>query len=149
MRKKILIINFSILILFLLDRIIKIWFIKNPNVSWDFINNLLSFGLEKNTGIAFGLPLNFYLITTLSVIIIFLVLAYIIKWYQDKNWFLALNFSLVAVVAISNLIDRIKFGYVVDYLDVPFFTVFNLADVMISLGVGLIILESVFIKKAR
>ncbi len=44
--------------------------------------------------------------------------------------------------AISNIIDRLSYGYVIDYLSLRYFTVFNLADVMISSGAIILILKN-------
>jgi len=62
---------------------------------------------------------------------------YVIKKGEEKN---AMYLFLVILGALSNLLDRLKFGYVVDYLDLRYFTVFNLADVMI-VGGGVLILR--------
>lgn len=50
--------------------------------------------------------------------------------------------------AISNLVDRLRFGYVVDYIDLKAFPVFNLADVAIILG-SLMLLVEIFRKKDK
>ncbi len=47
--------------------------------------------------------------------------------------------SLIVLGAGSNLLDRIKYSYVIDYIDLKYFTVFNIADTMISLGVALLL----------
>ncbi|MGI6082311.1 MAG: signal peptidase II [Limnochordia bacterium] len=47
--------------------------------------------------------------------------------------------SLALTGTVGNLIDRIRYGSVIDFLDVPFFTVFNIADCCIVIGFGLII----------
>lgn len=53
------------------------------------------------------------------------------------------NFSSALLLggAVSNLIDRLRFGYVVDYIDLKYLPVFNLADLFIVLGTILILLE--------
>jgi signal peptidase II len=48
--------------------------------------------------------------------------------------------------AISNLVDRLKFGYVIDYIDIKYFTVFNLADIMIVVGCSVIVLPALLKK---
>ena len=44
--------------------------------------------------------------------------------------------------AASNLFDRLKYGYVIDYLDLKYFTVFNLADAMIIFGVAILLISA-------
>jgi len=53
----------------------------------------------------------------------------------------------VILGAAGNLFDRLKYGYVVDYLDLKYFTAFNLADVMIVAGVIYLIYVLIKIKQ--
>jgi len=140
--KKFFLFNAVVLTLFILDRLLKFWFLKNPDFSQDFIINFLNFRLEKNFGLAFGLKLNKYLLIGLSVIIIFILFYFVLRAFWQKDIFLTFNLSLIIVGAISNLIDRSRFGFVIDYIDVPGFTIFNLADAMITCGVGLLIIKN-------
>jgi len=43
--------------------------------------------------------------------------------------------------ALGNMIDRLRFGYVVDFIDLRFWPVFNLADIVINIGVGMLLVE--------
>ena len=65
---------------------------------------------------------------------------------QKHETFMALALSLVLGGAIGHLIDRIAYGYVIDFLDVYYQTwhwpAFNIADSAICIGVGLMLLES-------
>ena len=47
---------------------------------------------------------------------------------------------LIAAGAASNFFDRIRYGAVIDYIDVRWFTVLNIADIMISVGAALLVL---------
>ena len=146
MFKKYLSINLPVLFLFVLDRLAKLWFVKNPDFFKEAVAGFLSFQLEKNFGVAFGLPLNKTLTVILTVIIIIILISILLKLYYKKNVWLVFSLSLIILGAGSNLIDRLKYGFVVDYINVPFFTVFNLADAMISLGVVLVISQQLFSK---
>ena len=42
----------------------------------------------------------------------------------------------------SNVIDRFRWGYVVDFIDIPLFSVFNLADSLVVGGVGMLIVKN-------
>ena len=53
--------------------------------------------------------------------------------------------ALIAGGGIGNLIDRIALGYVVDYLDFRVFPIFNLADIAVCVGCGLLIVYVLFI----
>src|SRR3989344_6924131 len=144
MFKKYLSITLPVLFLFVLDRLAKLWFVKNPDFFKEAVAGFLKFQLEKNFGVAFGLPLNKTLTVILTVIIIIILISILLKLYYKKNVWLVFSLSLIILGAGSNLIDRLKYGFVVDYINVPFFTVFNLADVMISLGVILVISQELF-----
>lgn len=99
-----------------------------------------------NTGVAFSmfseagdLPL-----IILSVVVIAFVL-YLASRSQPGQTFARLGFALIIGGAIGNLIDRSLLGYVIDYFlfhtPVWSFAVFNLADVFISVGAALVILQ--------
>ena len=45
--------------------------------------------------------------------------------------------------AISNIIDRIRLGFVIDYIDLKYFTIFNIADIMIVGSIGLLIITNI------
>ena len=127
-------------VLFIVDRLLKIWFLKNPGVRWDFIKGLFGVSLVHNQGIAFGIPLNQTILFALIVgALVLLVRAWLTAQRRHRT-VLAFGLSLMVAGAVSNLIDRLRYGAVIDYLDVPFFTVFNLADVMISGGAALLLL---------
>ena len=140
-------INLSALVLFIVDRLLKIYFVKNPAEIFDGVFfNLISFHFEKNFGVAFGILFNQLVLLILIILLIFGLFWFLLKSYQQKDIWQTFGLTLIVVGAISNLIDRWRYGYVVDYIDVTFFTVLNLADVIISTGVVILILE-LFIKK--
>jgi signal peptidase II len=141
-------INLFVLIIFSADRLLKYYFLKNPaGVGGDFFYPWLKFGLAKNYGIAFSLPISGWCLISFIVIVIFILVYFWLKAFIQKNiWFLT-SLTLIIVGAISNLIDRLRFGYVIDYIDVPWFTVFNLADSLITIGAAILILSFWFNKK--
>ncbi len=138
---------FTIFILVLADQIIKnaaLAFLVIPQR----INDLLSWEIYKNYGIAFGLPISsnlFYFAAIIFLLFIF------VGWKKRVwgNWrelgrekiFAA---SLIIAGALGNIIDRVKFGYIIDYLDIGGMLIFNLADVFITAGV-LIFLSNYFL----
>ena len=75
-------------------------------------------------------------IFTLIITIIYLILNKI----GQKLTIILLTTILFG--AISNILDRFSYGYVVDYLELKYFTVFNLADMMISGGVIVLLLNN-------
>lgn len=141
MLKKYIGLNFLILSLFLFDRMLKLFFIQNPSKMFggDFSFVGFSFHLVKNSGVAFGIHFNQIFLLVLITSIILILVRLLVKAYGQKDLILILSLTLIVVGAASNLIDRLRYRFVVDYIDMPFFTVFNLADAMISLGVGIMI----------
>jgi len=132
---KVVFINLVALLLFIADRLLKIYLIRNPNTAWDF--KIFDFHLWLNPGIAFGLQLNPQLINILIpviAIIILLLVFYLIKEYRQQNLFLIFFLTLLLLGAISNLIDRFLYDAVIDYWDCYFWPIFNLADIMIVVG---------------
>jgi len=131
--KKFGVINLLGLILFAADRILKYFFIKNPalNIGGDFF----SLHFEKNYGLAFGLDFGRSLIVPAVALILFFLAGFLVSSLKRRDYFSAAAAGLIFIGAFSNLLDRLQLGYVVDYLDLSYFTVFNLADVLINMGV--------------
>lgn len=120
---------------FVLDRLLKFYFIRFDDIDPAWTLNWLHFKLAINQGISFGLRVPQTFIIS-AYILSFLGLIGLILFYWKKNitagWFLC---SLILLGSFSNFIDRIKFGGVIDYIDVSFFTIFNLSDIMICCSV--------------
>jgi signal peptidase II len=105
--------------------------------------------LGRNTGVSFGLfgdaPPWALMALTLAIV------AGLLFWMQRADHRLtALSLGLIAGGALGNLVDRLRHGAVTDFLDFYFATfhwpAFNLADVAIVSGVGLLLLESSFLR---
>ncbi len=122
------------------DRAVKHWALKSldEGVSRPIFGNLLNLTLVKNKGVAFGFFSDNRLTVFFSIITGFFALFYIINSVKKKNILFYSAVSLIAVGAVSNIYDRIKYGFVVDMLDLKVWPVFNLADVFISAGAVLI-----------
>ena len=57
--------------------------------------------------------------------------------------------GLIIIGAVSNLLDRILYQGVVDFINIEWFTVFNIADIYISLGVIWILIFELFIRNKK
>ncbi len=135
---KIAAINFFVLALFILDRILR-YFFSVAGGEFSFFFGWLEFKLNYNSGIAFGLPMNFYLLILLQFFILAALVWLILKLYRrwlagGRLGWLVFFFSLAAGGAFSNFLDRWLLGQVRDYLFLKYFFVFNLGDAMIVLG---------------
>ena len=107
-----------------------------------FIDKFLYLTYVRNTGAAWSiLADNTYIISLISLIIILTII-----WYIGKNKINSklekIAYALVLGGAIGNFVNRILYGYVIDFIDVKIFgynyPIFNLADVFIVVGVVLL-----------
>lgn len=137
------------IIFFILELFIKYYLILNkiPKSGFYFFGGLIQIGFFTNANLAFGLPVPQLLIIILTFLIL-IVLGFL--WWFDliKSNFLAVfGLSLIILGALSNLLDRLIFGYVIDYLNLFIWPVFNLADCMIVIGVLIYFINILFSKK--
>lgn len=116
------------------------------------IKNFFYITFAKNTGVAFSfLEGKVPLIIIMTSIIIILILKYIKS--TNPNKYESISYGLILGGAIGNLIDRIIYGYVIDFLDFNIFgypyPIFNLADTAIVIGVIALIILSLIEEKRK
>ncbi len=111
------------------------------------IKNFLNLTLVHNRGAAFGLFQNqLFMFVLISIFAIALILH---NLRNKKNSFIfKLSLSLILGGSTGNLIDRLRFGFVVDFLDLRIWPVFNLADSVITIAAVLLTWELLFKKNA-
>jgi len=115
----------------LLDQVTKL-FVSLKRPGWDL--GFLSIHLVHNTGAGFGiLKGQMMILTIISAVVVMGVIFYYNKIPKEK-WAQFL-FGLFLGGVAGNLIDRILRRYVVDFIDVGFWPVFNIADMAISVSV--------------
>lgn len=138
-KKKIISIVIGIIII-LLDQLTKI-LLMNKNIT--IIPGFINFTYTENTGAAFGIGSNNIIMV---IVVNIIILGFVIKFLKDNNeridsW---ITIPLIAILAggISNLIDRICRGFVIDFIDVNIFNFpnFNIADISIVLGIFTLII---------
>lgn len=136
-----------------LDWLTKHWASANlelftPQVLTDWLN----LHLAHNRGAAFSLfseagGWQRWFLTTISAVVSVILLVWLWKT-PAGGWRQSLSLSLVLGGAIGNLIDRVQLGYVVDFIDFHYrgshFPAFNLADSAITLGMMLLIIDSIW-----
>jgi len=118
-------------IFFLIDRCLKLIALTAP--SKIIISNLLDFNFVPNYKIAFSLPISGPWLSVLISGVIAAIFYYLFLNYKHLKNLEFISFLGILLGAISNLIDRFKYGFVIDYLDLRWFTIFNIADAMISI----------------
>jgi signal peptidase II len=140
----ILLIVSSVIFLDQLTKFLALRFLQ-LNTPVSLINNFLYMTLVHNRGAAFGMLKNqLFLFIAISVFAIFFIFLHL----KNKKHPLLFQVSLSLILAGSagNLIDRLRFGYVVDFLDLRFWPVFNLADSALTIGALLLSWELLFNK---
>ena len=141
-----IVLSSSILIVF--ESIIKYSIInKIPFEGFYLIKPILQIIYTPNYNIAFSLPLPKFLI--IFLIVSALVFLSFVWWANliAGNIKLLWATSLVIIGALSNLIDRFIFGYVIDYINIFIWPIFNLADCLIVAGILIYIVNEIKFKK--
>ena len=113
----------------------------NPGQAWNPVASLTSWAsitYVTNTGAAFGL---FPDRGSFFVVIAVIVVAAIIFYYRHLpagQWWIKVSLGLQLGGALGNLLDRLRLGYVIDFIDFKIWPVFNLADSAIVIGVAIL-----------
>lgn len=131
----------------IVDRVTKLWAIKTLLTGKDIvvIKNFFQFSYLENTGAAFGIFRDkLIFLTIITLIVVSGVIVYLFK-FKPTSKLLRVSLALIISGAIGNLIDRIHYKYVVDFIlfhykDIYYFPTFNVADVLVSVGTILLAL---------
>lgn len=133
-------------VVLVLDQLTKYLVVQNIGMGnvWYPIPALEFFRIAGtyNTGTACGYFPQLSIVFTFAP---FLILAAVIWFYRSQakpSWLLSLAIGLIVGGAIGNLIDRLRLGYVVDFVQVGTFPIFNVADAAVSTAVVLMLLWS-------
>jgi signal peptidase II len=121
------------------------------------ISGYLDLNYTENEGIAFSMfgsltpEVRRPILAGLQMLSTLVILGLIVVW-RKKSFFVLLPFALFVSGGLGNLIDRLRYGYVVDFIhfhieDRFSWPVFNVADILISVGIGLLILQMLFRKE--
>ena len=145
--KKYLYSGLIIVIIITIDYFTKLYALKYFHITYK-VTDFLSFILVMNKGISFGI-LNNESQNQLLLIVIGFMICLILLIYVDKKYFYA---KIVIISgAIANIIDRILYHGVVDFIYFHFkeygFPAFNIADSCIVMGVTYIVITDLYIKK--
>ena len=138
-----------IAVIVLLDQLVKYLVQANMelNHTIPIITDFFHITYIHNTGAAFSiLAGRTEILILIPTIVTLLLLAYILRRKRQDHWVLLLSLSLIVAGGIGNLIDRLSYGYVVDFLDFRRFPIFNVADIAVSCGCGLLLLYMFFIE---
>lgn len=152
-RKDIFFLNFIfILIIFILDRVSKIYVVEQFRKSFDntlYESKFLNIHLIWNEGIAFGLmsfdEKNLYNGLTFIIILVSIIILYTAYQYKGLK-----RYALLSIFAgsLGNIYDRLIYNAVPDFIDFHVndfhWFIFNIADIFITLGVVIMIMTEFF-----
>ena len=99
---------------------------------------IFRFTHTTNTGAAFGIFPNGGGVFALIAVVVVVVIVVYYRNLPSGNWFVRVALGLQLAGALGNLVDRLRFGYVTDFVDIGFWPVFNVADSSIVVGVALL-----------
>ena len=142
MKNKYITIFSTALIIILIDQITKFLIRINfqLNDSLPLIKNVFHLTYIQNTGAGFGILKSQTLILIFISLIVIGVIFYYFDRIKDKEILLQVLVGFVLGGTIGNLIDRITYGFVIDFIDFQIWPIFNVADGFVTIGViGLII----------
>ena len=134
-----------VFLVILLDQISKAFALRylSTSPSIPVIENIFHLTFVRNTGIAFGLLQNNEFILTVSIFVCVVLLLLISLRLRNAKSGYQWAYGLVMGGALSNFIDRLRLGYVLDFLDFQIWPVFNIADSCITVGMIILMLFTV------
>lgn len=110
------------------------------------INHVFHITYIQNTGAAFSLMEGFrLLLILLPAVLILAAMVYMFVKRKTSHPMLLLSLAFICGGGLGNVIDRAVLGYVVDYLDFRVFPIFNVADIFVCLGCGLLVIYLLFL----
>lgn len=130
-------------VMVVIDQVLKYSVVKylKPIEYFNVLDGILRFRYVENSGAVFGSFATHTLILTVVSAVLLCITVYFLATDKSKSKFV--NFCLLLMVSggIGNIIDRIRLGYVVDYIEPLFvdFAVFNFADSLITVGAAMLI----------
>lgn len=126
-----------------IDQYVKLGLVMRalaPGESQPVLPGILSLTFRQNTGAAFSLLERAHPGVLLGLNLVVLALFMVMAWPYLRTRVGLTAAVLVLGGALGNLIDRLRLHYVIDYLDFHVWPVFNLADICVVVGIGLLVL---------
>lgn len=136
------------IIFLIIDQITKILVVNSlvPGENIEIIKNIFNIIYTNNTGAAFSILLGKRIFLIVVAVLIIGVLLYYIKRNKIEKKIDIIALSFIIGGSLGNLIDRIIRGYVIDFISIKIgnynFPIFNVADILIVIGVFLLLLSS-------
>lgn len=154
MSKKYMLFGVTAFLVVLIDQATKVCVMANLNLydTHPVIAGFFNITYVRNPGAAFGFlagasPLFRYTFFTAVTVAAILLILYYVRTSKTEEKFTVLSLAFIMAGAVGNLIDRVRFGEVVDFLDVYLgahhWPAFNVADASISIGAVILVWEMI------
>ena len=144
--------------IFILDQLTKlamIYPLALKQVGQITLLPIFNFTGTENRGFSLGLAQAQTDLQRWGLVALTSIIAFIVAWWikREEKGGERMALALVLGGALGNIVDRMRLGYVVDFLDLHFgewrpFLVFNVADAAISIGVVILLLRAIFVRPA-
>lgn len=148
-----LVLGLTAAVVYGVDQISKALVVANLDVgqSVEALGDLLRIWHVRNTGAAFSLlPGAFWLFVPVTALALVMI-AYFFRSFRDRTPWIHVVLGLILAGSLGNLTDRLRQGYVVDFISVGFgqnrFPTFNVADSAVVVGIGLLVLYLTFVDR--
>jgi signal peptidase II len=138
------------LLVLMIDQLSKLWVVNNfaPGESRVVLDQVLWLTYVQNQGAAFGiLQGHSWLFFICALLVIVILVAINSKQHLPAT--MQVIFGLIMAGAIGNLLDRLRLNYVVDFFDLGWWPVFNVADMAIVCGGILLVLKLLWDEKGE
>ena len=138
------------LLVLIIDQLSKLWIVNSfiPGESRVVWNKVLWLTYVQNQGAAFGILQGHSWLFFLCAILVMIILV-VINSKQRLPVTMQVIFGLIMAGAIGNLLDRLRLNYVVDFFDLGWWPVFNIADMAIVCGAVLLVLNLLWDEKGE
>ncbi len=139
---------FWILFLIFIDLFTKFIAKNNLQVQKDLVGDFFYLKYVENIWIAFSLPLTWILLKILTIILIWVIFWYYYTEEKKKKLkIIDASFMFVLAWALWNGYERVFNGKVIDFIGIKYFSVFNFADIFITLWIFLYIFSLISLNK--
>ena len=116
--------------------------------TYPLIEDIFHFTYVENRGAAFGMLADHrWVFMIFSTAAILAMLGWLF-WEKPKSWWIRVSAAFIIAGGIGNMIDRVRLGYVVDFIDCRFidFYVFNVADSFVCVGCAMFLLAAIYME---
>lgn len=142
---------FLAVVSFAIDRVTKVLAQEElaPGERVRVVGEWLQLRYVENRGIAFGLFSDLGLIVVFGTLVVGGLLFFFMLHVEPEDRLTIAGGGLITGGALGNLVDRVQYRYVIDFIQVPRWPTFNVADIAITVGVALVLLAQVIAMRAE